>query len=122
MRKRAFMKTYVVSVLAFTAALMALLAYNTFHFEEKEYQLSEVESGIYCIYNAVSSNIPAENYKMVTLCCNGRIATFKGTVTITYTATNPRAVVKDYNIVNGDQIMVFVPRDTVKFQENIGIG
>lgn len=116
------MKKWVITVVAITLASFLFLAHYSFHFETKEYSLSEVEPGTYCIYSVVSSRVPSANYKMVTLCCNGQIVTFKGSVAIIYSASSPRAIIDDYHIVNGDKIKVFVPVGTIKFQENIGIG
>lgn len=122
MKKKVLAIVYVVLAVSMMAALFSRFMYNNTHFDKKEYLLSEIEPGVYCAYNTVSSAIPAENYEMVTLCCNGQIITLKGDVAITYSTSNPLAIVEDYNIVNGDKITVFVPSGTVRFQENISVG
>jgi len=89
---------------------------------EHNYSLSELSEGTYGWYYRVSSQVPAQNYDVITLCCNGVVATFQGNVHITYTdSKEPYAVVKDYNLVNADKIYVYVPRGTIHFQENVGV-
>ncbi len=121
MKKKVLAVVSLILIVAPIAALISWLVYNNTHFDQKEYLLSEIEPGVYCAYNTVLSAIPAQNYETITLCCNGQIVTLKGTVTIIYSTFNPRAIVKDYNIVNGDKITVFVPSGSVKFQENISV-
>lgn len=104
-------------------AIVLLLwgVYNSTYYNQSEYALSEIESGVYCIYNTVSSKVPAENYEIVTLCCNSQIMTFKGSIDIICSTDKPHVIIKDYNIANGDKIIVYVPNNTVKFQENVGV-
>ncbi len=111
----------IILIMSLIIALISWFVYNNTHFEQKEYSLSEIEPGVYCVYNTVSSAIPAENYEMVTLCCNDQIMTFKGDVDIIYSTNNARVLIRDYNIVNADNITVYIPKGTVKFQENFSV-
>ena len=111
----------IVVLIAIFAAMVLDTMFALENYKESEYVLSEIGDGVYGIYTVVSSSVPANNYEMVTLCCNGTIFTFKGDVTISFTDGNPRVIFRDYNIVNSDDIFVYVPEGTIKFQENVGL-
>lgn len=90
---------------------------------ETRYELEEVESGIYAICYRTQSSIPAQNYDVITFCSNGNIYTFDGEVSVSYTEENPYAIVEDYvNCAHGATVYIYVPKGSVKRQENAGIG
>lgn len=92
--------------------------YSTYS-ETREYSLDYVDGGIYGYYNAVTSNIPAENYEMIVLCLNGQIYTLKGDVNIHYTDNEHRLVWTATNIVNGDTFDIYVPFDSIEMRPNL---
>ena len=83
---------------------------------ENTLQLSEVNDGVYAIYYSTHSRVPAQNYEVITVCCNGNIYTFKGSVQISYVDTEPYATVKQYNLVNSDEVHIYVPKGTVAYE------
>ena len=89
---------------------------------ENTFRLSEVNDGVYAIYYNTHSRVPAQNYEVITVCCNGNIYTFKGSVQISYVDTEPYATVKQYNLVNSDEVHIYVPKGTVAYEESINIG
>ena len=89
---------------------------------ENTFQLSEVNDGVYAIYYNTHSRVPAQNYEVITVCCNGNIYTFKGSVQISYVDTEPYATVKQYNLVNSDEVHIYVPKGTVVYEESVNIG
>lgn len=89
---------------------------------ENTYQLSEINEGVYAIYYNTHSRVPAQNYEVVTVCCNGNIYTFKGDVQISYVDTEPYITVKQYNLVNSDEVCIYVPKGTVVYEESVNIG
>lgn len=91
-------------------------------YTEYEYQLHEMNEGVYAIYYTTHSRVPAHNYEVVTLCCNGNVYTLKGDVYISFTNSKPYAKVKNYNTVNADDIYVYVPQGTVVYQPSVDIG
>lgn len=91
-------------------------------YTEHEYQLTEIQDGIYGTYSTVVSSIPAQNYDIVTLCCNGSIKTFKGAVHIAYTDGETYVKYKNSNTVNADELWVYVPFGTIDYQGTTGIG
>ena len=86
------------------------------------FQLSEVNDGVYAIYYNTHSRVPSENYEVITVCFNGNIYTFKGSVQISYVDTEPYATVKQYNLVNSDEVHIYVPKGTVAYEESVNIG
>ena len=89
---------------------------------ENTFQLSEVNDGVYAIYYSTHSRVPAQNYEVITVCCNGNIYTFKGSIQISYVDTEPYATVKQYNLVNSDEVHIYVPKGTVAYEESVNIG
>ena len=89
---------------------------------ENTFQLSEVNDGVYAIYYNTHSRVPSENYEVITVCFNGNIYTFKGSVQISYVDTEPYATVKQYNLVNSDEVHIYVPKGTVAYEESVNIG
>ncbi len=87
------------------------------------YQLNELNNGVYAIYYTTHSNVPADNYEVVTLNCNGDIYTFKGHVWISYLTdnTSPYVVYEDCDIVYADKISVYIPEGTVEYQGGIRV-
>ena len=75
--------------------------------------LEEIENGVYGYYGVTVSSIPAQNYQMITVYYGGSIRTLKGYVKICYTNGEPKIHIKDYNIVNADDIIVYVPKGTI---------
>ena len=112
--------TPVCIALVLGILFFALVSYGN-KYEERKYSLVELSNNTYGWYYRVSSRVPAQNYEVITLCCDGSIVTFQGDVNIVYTDQNPYVVVKDYNIVNADEICVYVPKGTISFQENVGV-
>lgn len=91
-------------------------------YTEHEYQLYEMNEGVYAIYYTTHSSVPAYNYEVVTLCCDGNIYTFKGNVYISFTNDEPYAKVIKYNTVNNDDVYVYVPYRTVCYRSSVNVG
>lgn len=88
-------------------------------YEETKYNLFELNDGVYAIYYTTHSTVPAHNYKVITLNCNGNIYTFRGHVQITYTDDDPYVIYQKRNIVNSDRMYVYVPSGSVEFQGSV---
>lgn len=111
-----------ISILVlFISAIGGLIHYGN-QYTEHEYQLHEMNDGVYAIYYTTHSRVPAQNYEVVTICGNGDVFTLRGHVHIFFTDGEPYVKIKDYNIVNGDKIYVYVPQGTVSYQESVIIG
>lgn len=106
----------VIVLLIFTS----LISYGN-KFEEHTYSASPLSENIYAWYHQVYSSTPAQNYDVITLCCDGTVMTFQGNVTIIYTKQKPYVTVRSYNMVHGDEVCVYVPEGGVLFQEDVGV-
>ena len=86
---------------------------------ETKYNLFELNDGVYAIYYTTHSTVPAHNYEVITLNCNGTIYTFRGQVQITYSDDDPYVIYQKRNIVNADRMYVYVPSGSVEFQGSV---
>lgn len=113
--------TYILVIalaLSLTSCMKSCYEYVTYE-NVVEYELAEIDDGIYGYYNSVASDIPAENYEMIVLCFNRSIYTLKGNVDIHYTDGEAKLIWKDVNIVHGDEFDVYVPYNTIEIRPNL---
>lgn len=108
-------------ILAIVIFCAGLIHYGN-QYTESRYSLSEINDGVYAIYYTTHSRVPAQNYEVVTLNCNGNIRTYRGHVSISYTNEKPYGNVRSSNMVNADKICVYVPQGTVAYEESVNIG
>lgn len=76
--------------------------------------IEELESGIYGYTSTMVSNIPAENYEMLTVLCNGTYMNIKGHVKIVYDSNVPYIEYKSTNTVNADSVIIHVKKGQIK--------
>lgn len=76
--------------------------------------IEELESGIYGYTSTMVSNVPAENYEMLTVLCNGTYMNIKGHVKIVYDSNAPYIEYKSTNIVNADSVIIHVQKGQIK--------
>lgn len=76
--------------------------------------IEELESGIYGYTSTMVSNVPAENYEMLTVLCNGTYMNIKGHVKIVYDSNTPYIEYKSTNTVNTDSVIVHVQKGQIK--------
>ena len=115
-------KKILCIVVIIAVCVLGFNCLNNFFEKHNEYQYSliELNDGVYAVYTNAVSNVPANNYEMITICCNGQIRTYKGYVSITYTDKEPYAIVRDYyNLVNGEEVFIYVPYGSVEFQSSV---
>ena len=84
-------------------------------YQEYTYTLEELEEDVYGIYQTVVSSIPAQNYTMITICCDGNVKTIKGVIQICYTEERPKITIKDYNCYKNDEAVLYVPNGSIEF-------
>lgn len=60
------------------------------------------------------SNIPAENYEMLTVLCNGTYMNIKGHVQIVYDSNTPYIEYKSTSIVNADSVIIHAQKGQIK--------
>ena len=109
-----------VLVLGLLSPVVYIIHCHTYK-ETLEYNLYEINDGIYGYYNIVSSSIPAQNYEVITLYFGG-VYTLKGDVNIHYTDGRPRLIWEKTKIVNGDTMDVYVPYNSIEVRPNMTVG
>lgn len=129
MKKKIKFNTEIIVISIMLTILLGLMAWTIrlvckpIEYTSTTYQLNELNDGVYAIYYTTHSNVPAENYEVVTLNCNGNVYTFKGHVWISYLIdnVNPYVIYEDCDIIYADKISVYVPEGTVEYQGGIRI-
>lgn len=76
--------------------------------------VEELEPGIYGYTSTTVSNIPAENYEMLTVLCNGTYMNIKGHIRIVYDSNTPYIEYKSTSIVNADSVIIHVQKGQIK--------
>lgn len=120
------MKAYIKSTI-FIVAIIAVMFFGGYklvsygqYTEEHSYELQEIKDGTYAIYHSVLSNVPSHNYDVITICYNGQIHIFQGTVNIQQTNGKPYVeIIAKPHLNNADKITVFIPKGTVEFANNV---
>lgn len=112
----------ITLIIAFFISAICNFIHYSNQYTEHEYDLYEMNDGVYAIYYTTHSRAPAYNYEVITVCCNGSIYTFNGNVNISFTDGKPYVKMKNYNIANSDEINVYVPQGTVVYQPSVDIG
>jgi hypothetical protein len=119
-RNIATIMTYITILIGVIVIIGSLINHGN-KYTEYQSPLYEMSDGVYAIYYTTHSSVPAYNYEVVTVCCNGNICTFKGNVNISFTNDEPYIKVKQYNIVNADEVYVYVPQGTVSYQPSVNV-
>lgn len=76
--------------------------------------IEELEPGIYGYTSTMVSNIPAENYEMLTVLCDGTYVNIKGHVKIVYDSNAPYIEYKSTNTVDADSVIIHVQKGQIK--------
>ena len=96
--------------------IILVLVFETVGFsvsEANEFQLDELEPGVYCRYNRCVSAIPAHNFDMLTIVINGQVYSVNGTVRIHYSENEHRILWERRKIINSDGLDLYVPKGSV---------
>ena len=107
--------TGIVLTILGVVLMIANVEYNSSHPIVSNYDLQEIEPGIYAYTSTVVSNIPSENYEMCTVLINGQYITIKGTVKIAKSdGSTPKIKWENRRIVNGDTVTIYADINKIK--------
>lgn len=124
-QKRDFMKNFfktIIPIIVIAAALILFLSWAN-KTEKYECEIEEIQSGIYARYQSTVSSTPAYNYEIITVCINGQLITYKGSVEFIFVENeNKIKVTERPNIVHSDKVIVYTSKDSVEYLGTIGIG
>lgn len=76
--------------------------------------VEELEPGIYGYTSTTVSNVPAQNYEMLTVLCDGSYTTIKGKVKIMYDSDTPYIEYESTSIVNADSVTIHAQKGQIK--------
>ena len=114
-------KITIIAALAAVICGAFIFTYYSTQYTEHYYSLDEITDGTYAICYSVHSSFEPAKYDVVKVSCDNSVHTFKGDVYISFIDGEPYAKVKDYNLVDVDEIRLYVPKGSVVYQEAITI-
>lgn len=124
-QKRDFMKKFfktIIPIIVIVAALILFLSWAN-KTEKYECEIEEIQRGIYARYQSTASSTPAYNYEIITVCINGQLITYEGSVEFIFVENeNKIKVTERPNIVHSDKAIVYTSKDSVEYLGTVGIG
>ena len=91
--------------------------------QKYECEIEEIQNGIYVRYQSTVSRTPAHNYEIITVCIDGKLITYKGSVEFIFTENeNKIEVTEKPNLVRNDKVIVYTSKDSVEYLGTVGIG
>lgn len=127
-QKRDFMKNFfktIIPIIVISVSIVALILFLNWANKTKKYEckIEEIQSGIYARYQSTASSVPADNYEIITVCINGQLITYKGSVEFIFVENeNKIKVTEKPSIVHGDKVIVYTSKDSVEYLGTVGIG
>ena len=117
------LKYIYIATISFCVALVVFTGISVYTKKiNYTFELQPVADNQYIRYCKAVSAIPAQNYDIVEICCDGEVHTFTGKVDINYTAETPYAdVIERPNQNKNDQVSVYVPYGSVIYQESVTV-
>ena len=116
-----FFKT-IIPIIVIVVALILFLNWAN-KTEKYECEIEEIQSGIYVRYQSTASCTPAYNYEIITVCINGQLITYNGSVEFIFVENeNKIEVTEKPNMVHGDKVIVYTSKDNVEYLGTVGIG
>ena len=114
----------IITITAIVAIAIGIKAFWNWANETKKYEceIEEIQDGIYARYQSTVSRAPAYNYEIITVCVNGQLITYKGSVEFVFTENENRIeATEKLNMVHSDKVIVYTPKDSVKYLGTVGI-
>ena len=121
------MKKSFKIIIAITAIAIIAIGIKAFwnwanETEKYECEIEEIQNGIYARYQSTVSRAPAYNYEIITVCVNGQLITYKGSVKFVFTENeNKIEVTEKPNMVHSDKVIVYTSKDSVEYLGTVDI-
>ena len=117
-----FFKTIIPIIVISIVALILFLNWAN-KTEKYECEIEEIQNGIYVRYQSTVSRVPAHNYEIITVCIDGKLVTYKGSIEFIFTENeNKIEVTEKPNLVRNDKVIVYTSKDNVEYLGTVGIG
>ena len=114
----------IIAIIAIAAIVIGIKAFWDWANETKKYEceIEEIQNGIYARYQSTVSRAPAYNYEIITVCVNGQLITYKGSVEFVFTENENRIeATEKLNMVHSDKVIVYTSKDGVEYLGTVGI-
>ena len=119
-----FFKTIIPTIVIVVSIVALILFLNWANKTEKyECEIEEIQNGIYVRYQSTVSRVPAHNYEIITVCIDGKLVTYKGSIEFIFVENeNKIEVTEKPNLVRNDKVIVYTSKDSVEYLGTVGIG
>lgn len=114
----------IIAIIAITIIAIGIKAFWNWANETKkyEYEIEEIQNGIYARYQSTVSRAPAYNYEIITVCVNGQLITYKGNIKFVFTENENRIEVTEKpNVAYSDKVIVYTSKDSVEYLGTVDI-
>ena len=116
-----FFKTIIPIIVISIVALILFLNWAN-KTEKYECEIEEIQNGIYVRYQSTVSRVPAHNYEIITVCIDGKLVIYKGSIEFIFTENeNKIEVTEKPNLVRNDKVIVYTSKDNVEYLGTVGI-
>lgn len=114
----------IIAIIAIATIVIGIKAFWNWANETKKYEceIEEIQNGIYARYQSTVSRAPACNYEIITVCVNGQLITYKGSVKFVFTENENRIEVTEKpNMVYCDKVIVYTSKESVEYLGTVDI-
>ena len=118
-------KPFKIIIAIIVVNVVALILFLNWANKTKKYEceIEEIQNGIYVRYQSTVSRVPAHNYEIITVCIDGKLVTYKGSIEFIFTENeNKIEVTEKPNLVRNDKVIVYTSKDNVEYLGTVGIG
>ena len=118
-------KPFKIIIAIIVVSVVALILFLNWANKTKKYEceIEEIQNGIYVRYQSTVSRAPAHNYEIITVCIDGKLVIYKGSIEFIFTENeNKIEVTEKPNLVRSDKVIVYTSKDNVEYLGTVGIG
>ena len=118
-------KSFKIIIAIIVVSIAALILFLNWANKTKKYEceIEEIQNGIYVRYQSTVSRVPAHNYEIITVCIDGKLVTYKGSIEFIFTENeNKIEATEKPNLVRNDKVIVYTSKDNVEYLGTVGIG
>ena len=118
-------KSFKIIIAIIVVSIVALILFLNWANKTEKYEceIEEIQNGIYVRYQSTVSRVPAHNYEIITVCIDGKLVTYKGSIEFIFTENeNKIEVTEKPNLVRSDKVIVYTSKDNVEYLGTVGIG
>ena len=118
-------KPFKIIIAIIVVSVIALILFLNWANKTKKYEceIEEIQNGIYVRYQSTVSRVPAHNYEIITVCIDGKLVIYKGSIEFIFTENeNKIEVTEKPNLVRNDKVIVYTSKDNVEYLGTVGIG